>query len=45
MTGLLLDTSLTAEQREYTEIVRRSGEALLTSSTTSWISPKSKPAG
>jgi len=30
MTGLLLDTSLTAEQREYTEIVRRSGEALLT---------------
>jgi signal transduction histidine kinase/CheY-like chemotaxis protein len=30
MTGLLLDTSLTAEQREYTEIVRTSGEALLT---------------
>ena len=30
MTGLLLDTNLTAEQREYTEIVRRSGEALLT---------------
>ena len=30
MTGLLLDTGLTAEQREYTEIVRTSGEALLT---------------
>ena len=30
MTGLLLDTELTAEQREYAEMVRRSGEALLT---------------
>jgi signal transduction histidine kinase/CheY-like chemotaxis protein/ligand-binding sensor domain-containing protein len=30
MTGLLLDTNLTAEQREYTEMVRGSGEALLT---------------
>ena len=30
MTGLLLDTSLTAEQREYTEAVRQSGEVLLT---------------
>ena len=30
MTGLLLDTGLTTEQREYTELVRRSGEALLT---------------
>jgi two-component system sensor histidine kinase/response regulator len=29
MTGLLLDTSLTLEQREYAETVRRSGEALL----------------
>jgi len=37
MTGLLLDTSLTPEQREYTDLVRRSGEALLTVSTTSWI--------
>ena len=30
MTGLLLDTELTAEQREYADTVRRSGEALLT---------------
>ncbi len=29
MTGLLLDTRLTPEQREYAETVRRSGEALL----------------
>lgn len=30
MTGLLLDTALTAEQREYAETVRRCGAALLT---------------
>ena len=30
MTGLLLDTKLTPEQREYAETVRKSGEALLT---------------
>ena len=30
MTGLLLDTPLTTEQREYAETVRSSGEALLT---------------
>jgi signal transduction histidine kinase/CheY-like chemotaxis protein len=30
MTGLLLDTELTKEQREYADTVRRSGEALLT---------------
>jgi two-component system, sensor histidine kinase and response regulator len=30
MTSLLLDTSLTQEQREYAETVHRSGEALLT---------------
>jgi two-component system, sensor histidine kinase and response regulator len=29
MTGLLMDTELTAEQREYAETVRRSGEGLL----------------
>ena len=29
MTGLLLDTALTAEQRDYADIVRKSGEALL----------------
>ncbi len=29
MTGLLLDTELTPEQREYADIVRRSGEALM----------------
>ena len=30
MTGLLLDTDLTSEQREYADTVRKSGEALLT---------------
>lgn len=30
MTGLLLDSALTPEQRDYAEIVRQSGEALLT---------------
>ena len=29
MTGMLLDTPLTAEQREYAEIIRTSGDALL----------------
>ncbi|MCX6633295.1 MAG: ATP-binding protein [Candidatus Solibacter sp.] len=29
MTGLLLDTELTAEQREYADVVRQSGDALL----------------
>ena len=30
MTGLLLDTALESEQRKFAEIVRESGEALLT---------------
>src|SRR5207237_8976464 len=30
MTGLLLDSNLSAEHREYAEMVRKSGEALLT---------------
>jgi PAS domain S-box-containing protein len=30
MTGLLLDTNLSPEQREYAETIRRSGESLLT---------------
>ena len=30
MTGLLLDTSLTSEQQNFVEIIRRSGDALLT---------------
>ena len=29
MTGLLLETEMTAQQRQYAEIVRNSGEALL----------------
>ena len=42
MTGLLLDTELTPEQRQYAEIVRSSGEACSRSSTTSSTFPRSR---
>ncbi len=38
MTGLLMNTDLSPEQREYAETIRSSGENLLTISTTSWTS-------
>ena len=44
MTDLLLDTELTPEQREYAGMARTSAESLLTSLTTSWISPRSRLA-
>jgi len=44
MTDLLLDTRLNQDQRRYAETVRASGEALLDSSTTSSISPRSRRA-
>ena len=44
MTELLLDTDLDAEQRDYAQTVQNSAEALLTSSTTSSTSPRSRPA-
>ena len=45
MTDLLLDTPLTPEQHDLCEGVKTSGETLLRSSTTSWTSPRSRPAG
>ena len=42
MTELVLDTSLSAQQREFLTIVGDSAEALLGSSTTSSISPRSR---
>ena len=44
MTELALDTELTAEQREYLDMVKYSADALLTSSTTSSTSPRSRRA-
>ncbi len=44
MTELALDTELNAEQKEYLGLVKSSADSLLTSSTTSLISPRSKPA-
>jgi hypothetical protein len=44
MLGLAMETELDAEQREYLELANSSAESLRRSSTTSWISPRSKPA-
>jgi signal transduction histidine kinase len=40
MTNLLLDTLLSPEQREFTETIRTSGEALLSIITIFWTSPR-----
>jgi len=45
MTGILMDTELTAEQRECAEIIKTSGENLLGLITISWISPRLRRAG
>jgi hypothetical protein len=42
MTELALDTELTAEQREYLELVRSSGEALLR--VTIYLTHRREPA-
>ena len=44
MIGLLLDMDLNAEQYEYAQIANFSGKILLSLITTSWTSPRSKPA-
>ena len=45
MTDLVLDTQLTASQREYLQMVRAVGRlTAAAAATTSWISPRSKPA-
>ena len=45
MAGLLLETELTTEQREYAEVVRvMPANRCSPSSTTSWISPRSRRA-
>jgi len=43
MTGLLLDTPLSSEQRDFAETVRNSGEALLAIVKDFWTSRKSRP--
>ena len=44
MTGLLQDTGLNAEQREYAQIALSAVKSFCLLSTTSWTSPRSKPA-
>jgi len=45
MTGLLLGTELSAEQRRYAEIVRNSGNSFAGDhQRQSWTSPRSRPA-
>jgi signal transduction histidine kinase len=43
MTGLMLGTKLSPEQREYAEIVGSSGETCSILSMVFWTSPRSKP--
>jgi hypothetical protein len=45
MSGLLLDTALSEEQREYADAVRASGDVLMGSSTRSSTSRRSRPEG
>ena len=44
LTEVLLDTTLDAEQREYLTLVRSPRHRFSPSSTTSWTSPRLKPA-